>query len=85
MGGTYFYSCFRSLGGHMEGSSPVTPLRSVVLCLVIRKTVTHKVLAVVWTQSHIDRHYYTAYKPAVNPTLHNSRRFIVMAYPYLVP
>ena len=38
------------------------------------------------TLSPIDRHYYTAYKPAVNPTdaLRNSR-FIVMAYPYLVP
>ena len=36
------------------------------------------------TLSPIDRHYYTAYKPAVNPTLHYSRRFIVMAYPYLV-
>jgi len=25
-------------------------------------------LAVVWMQSHIDWHYYTAYKPAVNLT-----------------
>jgi hypothetical protein len=51
----------------MEGSSPVTPLHSVVLCLVIRITVTHKVLVVVRTRSPIDWHYYTAYKPAVNP------------------
>jgi hypothetical protein len=41
------------------------------------------VLVVVRMPSPIDWHYYTAYKPAVNPTLHNSRRFIVMAYPNL--
>ena len=67
MGVTYFYSCYRIFGGHMEGSSPVTPLRSVVLCLVIRKTVTHKVLVVVRTLSPIDWYYYTAYNLAVNP------------------
>ncbi len=54
MGVTYFYFCFRNFGGHMEGSSPVTPLHSVVLCLVVRKTVTHKVFIVVRMPSPID-------------------------------
>jgi hypothetical protein len=42
-------------------------LRSAVLCLVIRKTVTHKVLVVVRTRSPIDWYYYTAHNLAVNP------------------
>jgi hypothetical protein len=66
MGVTYFYSCFRSLGGRVEGSSPVTPLRSAVLCLVIRKTVTHKVLVVVRTPSPIDWYFYPTYNPVGN-------------------
>ena len=49
-------------------------LRTVVLCLVIRKTVTHKVvLVVVRTRSPIDWHYYPAYKPARNPLRHRTR------------